>query len=213
VTSSIPAPTDNLKFEETWRARFGIAEKLTKMVEDIMEMEKSGQVCAICIDCANSKSVKEAFEAVNSLGPVEALVVQLSSVKLVFSHLTSVKMLVTHLHFFGSPLQPNSTIMLSNTHFEFDGPYGERNISVKVLTIMQFVLERFLNFICGWDLVFGLAISGICKLMNFLMNVHWVYSYFQYFDFWNSTFLRSLFFSLGRGGGQQGDNCQCEILH
>ncbi|CAK9204277.1 unnamed protein product [Sphagnum troendelagicum] len=49
-------------------------EKLTKMVEDIIEMEKSGQVCAICIDCANSKSVKEAFEAVNSLGPVEALV-------------------------------------------------------------------------------------------------------------------------------------------
>jgi acyl-CoA thioesterase FadM len=45
-------------------------------------------------------------------------------------------------------------------------------------------------------LVFGLAISGICKLMNFLMNAHWVYSYFQYFDFWNSTFLRSLFFSL-----------------
>ncbi|KAH8952807.1 hypothetical protein BDL97_09G104700 [Sphagnum fallax] len=44
------------------------------MVEDIIEMEKSGQVCAICIDCANSKSVKEAFEAVNSLGPVEALV-------------------------------------------------------------------------------------------------------------------------------------------
>ncbi|KAH8941788.1 hypothetical protein BDL97_14G062800, partial [Sphagnum fallax] len=49
-------------------------EKLTKMVEDIIEMEKSGQVCAICINCANSKSVKEAFEAVNSLGPVEALV-------------------------------------------------------------------------------------------------------------------------------------------
>jgi len=74
VTSSISAPTDDLKFEETWRARFGIAEKLTKMVEDIMEMEKSGQVCTICIDCANSKSVKEAFEAVYSLGPDEALV-------------------------------------------------------------------------------------------------------------------------------------------
>jgi hypothetical protein len=55
--------------------------------------------------------------------------------------------------------------------------------------------EIFL-FIFGWDLVFGLATSGICKLMNFLMNAHWVYSYFQYFDFWNSTFLRSLFFSL-----------------
>jgi hypothetical protein len=125
VTSSIPAPTDDLKFEETWRARFGIAEKLTKMVEDIMEMEKSGQVCTICIDCANSKSVKEAFEAVNSLGPVEALVVQLSFVKLVVCHLTIVKMLVTHLHFLGSPLQPNTTILLSNAHFEFDGPFGE----------------------------------------------------------------------------------------
>ncbi len=125
VTSSISAPTDDLKFEETWRARFGIAEKLTKMVEDIMEMEKSGQVCTICIDCANSKSVKEAFEAVNSLGPVEALVVQLSSVRLVFGHLTSVKMLVTHLQFFGSPLQHNTTILLSNTHFEFDGRYSE----------------------------------------------------------------------------------------
>jgi len=125
VTSSIPAPTDDLKFEETWRARFGIAEKLTKMVEDIIEMEKSGQVCAICIDCADSKSVKEGFEAVNSLGPVEALVVQLSSVKLVVGHLTRAKMLVTHLHFLGSPLQPNTTILLSNTHFEFDGPYGE----------------------------------------------------------------------------------------
>ncbi len=96
-----------------------------KMVEDIMEMEKSGQVCTICIDCANSKSVKEAFEAVNSLGPDEALVVQLSSVRLVFGHLTSVKMLVTHLQFFGSPLQHNTTILLSNTHFEFDGRYSE----------------------------------------------------------------------------------------
>ncbi len=196
VTSSIPAPTDDLKFEETWRARFGIAEKLTKMVEDIMEMEKSGQVCTICIDCANSKSVKEAFEAVNSLEPVEALVVQLSSMKLVVCHLTIVKMLVTHLHFLGSPLQPNTTILLSNAHFEFDGPFGEWTNSVKVLTIMQFILERFLKFIFQWDFVFGLAISGICKLMNFLMNAHWVYSYFQYFDFWNSSFLRSLFFCL-----------------
>ncbi|CAN5959249.1 unnamed protein product [Sphagnum jensenii] len=49
-------------------------EKLTKMAEDIVEKEKSGQVCAIRIDCADPKSVKEAFEAVNSLGPVEALV-------------------------------------------------------------------------------------------------------------------------------------------
>jgi len=99
VTSSVPAPTDDLTFEETWGAHFGIAEKLTKMAEDIVEKEKSGQVCAIRIDCADPKSVKEAFEAVNSLGPVEALVVQLSSVKLVFCHLTSMKMLVTHLHF------------------------------------------------------------------------------------------------------------------
>jgi hypothetical protein len=106
VISSIPAPTDDLKFEETWRSRFRIAEKLTKMVEDIMEMEKSGQVCAICIDCANSKSVKVAFEAVNSLGPVEALVVQLFSVKLVVGHLTSVKMLVIHLHFWDHLCNP-----------------------------------------------------------------------------------------------------------
>ncbi len=91
VTSSIRAPTDDLTFEETRGAHFGIAEKLTKMAEDIVEKEKSGQVCAIRIDCADSKSVKEAFEAVNSLGPVEALVVQISSVKLVFCHLTSVK--------------------------------------------------------------------------------------------------------------------------
>ncbi len=125
MTSSIPALTDDLKFEETWRARFGIAEKLTKMADDIVEKEKSGQVCAIRIDCADSKSVKEGFEAVNSLGPVEALVVQLSSVKLVVGHLTTAKMLVTHLHFLGSPLQPNTTTLLSNTHFEFDGPYGE----------------------------------------------------------------------------------------
>jgi hypothetical protein len=62
---------------------------------------------------------------------------------------------------------------------------------------MQLVFKRFFKFIFGWDLVFGLAISGISKLMNFLMNAHSVYSYFQYFDFWNSTFLRSLFFSLG----------------
>jgi NADP-dependent 3-hydroxy acid dehydrogenase YdfG len=74
VTSSVPAPTDDLTFEETWGAHFGIAEKLTKMAEDIVEKEKSGQVCAIRIDCGDSKSVKEAFEAVNSLGPVEALV-------------------------------------------------------------------------------------------------------------------------------------------
>jgi short-subunit dehydrogenase len=74
VTSSVPAPTDDLTLEETRGAHFGIAEKLTKMAEDIAEKEKSGQVYAIRIDCADSKSVKEAFEAVNSLGPVEALV-------------------------------------------------------------------------------------------------------------------------------------------
>jgi hypothetical protein len=28
-------------------------------------------------------------------------------------------------------------------------------------------------FIYGWDLVFWLAISGICRLMNFLVNAHW----------------------------------------
>jgi len=35
MTSSVPYPTDDLTFEETWGAHFGIAEKL------ILEKEKS----------------------------------------------------------------------------------------------------------------------------------------------------------------------------
>lgn len=49
-------------------------DKLMKLAEEIVEKEKEAQVCAIRIDCADPKSIKEAFEAVNSLGAVEALV-------------------------------------------------------------------------------------------------------------------------------------------
>lgn len=50
------------------------ADKLMKLAEDIVEKENAAQVCAIRIDCSDATSVKEAFEAVNSLGSVEALV-------------------------------------------------------------------------------------------------------------------------------------------
>ncbi len=39
VTSSVPAPTNDLTFEEAWGAHFGIIEKL------IIEKEKSEHVC------------------------------------------------------------------------------------------------------------------------------------------------------------------------
>ncbi|XP_024519776.1 3-dehydrosphinganine reductase TSC10B-like isoform X1 [Selaginella moellendorffii] len=49
-------------------------EKLMKLAEEIVEKEAKAQVAAIRIDCADGKSVKEAFEAVHSLGAVETLV-------------------------------------------------------------------------------------------------------------------------------------------
>ncbi|BBN01312.1 hypothetical protein MPTK1_2g06390 [Marchantia polymorpha subsp. ruderalis] len=49
-------------------------DKLMKFAEQIVEKEASGQVAAIRIDCSDSKSIKDAFEAVNSLGTVEVLV-------------------------------------------------------------------------------------------------------------------------------------------
>ncbi|XP_024365403.1 uncharacterized protein [Physcomitrium patens] len=49
-------------------------DKLMKLAEEIVEKENEAQVCAIRIDCSDPKSVKEAFEAVNSLGSVEVLV-------------------------------------------------------------------------------------------------------------------------------------------
>ncbi|CAM6083168.1 unnamed protein product [Calypogeia fissa] len=48
-------------------------EKLTKFAEQLAG-EASAQVAAIRIDCSDAKSIREAFEAVNSLGPVEVLV-------------------------------------------------------------------------------------------------------------------------------------------
>ena len=66
------------------------ADKLMKLAEEIVEKENQAQVCAIRIDCSDPKSIKEAFEAVNSLGAVEALVcLFLPSRKLTFSYLAS----------------------------------------------------------------------------------------------------------------------------
>lgn len=48
-------------------------DKLTKYAEQLAE-ESSAQVAAIRIDCADAKSIKEAFEAVNSFGTLEVLV-------------------------------------------------------------------------------------------------------------------------------------------
>lgn len=47
-------------------------DKLMKLAEEIVEKENEAQVCAIRIDCSDPKSVKEAFEAVNSLGSVRS---------------------------------------------------------------------------------------------------------------------------------------------
>jgi hypothetical protein len=69
------------------------ADKLMKLAEEIVEKENEAQVCAIRIDCSDPKSIKEAFEAVNSLGAVEALVcfslpcLALPFRKLTFCHL------------------------------------------------------------------------------------------------------------------------------
>lgn len=79
--------------EHIWK--FGIvnvsslfADKLMKLAEEIVEKENEAQVCAIRIDCSDPKSIKEAFEAVNSLGAVEALVcLALLLLKSFFCHL------------------------------------------------------------------------------------------------------------------------------
>lgn len=49
------------------------AAKLSKLADEIA-CEAKGQVFAIRIDCSDPKSVREAFEGVLSLGPVEVLV-------------------------------------------------------------------------------------------------------------------------------------------
>ncbi|KAL2644419.1 hypothetical protein R1flu_012006 [Riccia fluitans] len=54
-------------------------DKLMKFAEHIVEKEASAQVAAIRIDCSDSKSIKDAFEAVNSLGTVEVLVYNTST--------------------------------------------------------------------------------------------------------------------------------------
>lgn len=63
---------------QIWKLVFAdrglFADKLMKLAEEIVEKENEAQVCAIRIDCSDPKSVKEAFEAVNSLGSVEVLV-------------------------------------------------------------------------------------------------------------------------------------------
>jgi NAD(P)-dependent dehydrogenase (short-subunit alcohol dehydrogenase family) len=48
-------------------------DKLSHLADEIA-CEAKAQVFAIRIDCADSKSVREAFEGVLSLGPVEVLV-------------------------------------------------------------------------------------------------------------------------------------------
>lgn len=45
-----------------------------KYAEQLVEKEASAQVAAIRIDCSDAKSIKDAFEAVNSLGTVDVLV-------------------------------------------------------------------------------------------------------------------------------------------
>lgn len=50
-----------------------IAERLSRFADEIAREEK-GQVFAIRIDCSDSRSVREAFEGVLSLGFVEVLV-------------------------------------------------------------------------------------------------------------------------------------------
>lgn len=49
-------------------------EQLERFVDQIVAMEGRAHVSAIRIDCSDPKSVREAFEAVNSLGFVEVLV-------------------------------------------------------------------------------------------------------------------------------------------
>lgn len=49
------------------------AEKLSQLAEEIAQ-EAKAQVFALRVDCADARSVREAFEGVLSLGPVEVLV-------------------------------------------------------------------------------------------------------------------------------------------
>ena len=49
------------------------AEKLSQLAEEIAQ-EAKGQVFALRVDCTDARSVREAFEGVLSLGPVEVLV-------------------------------------------------------------------------------------------------------------------------------------------
>ena len=51
-----------------WRA-----EKLSQLAEEIAQ-EAKAQVFALRVDCTDARSVREAFEGVLSLGPVEVLV-------------------------------------------------------------------------------------------------------------------------------------------
>lgn len=79
---------------QIWKLVFAdrglFADKLMKLAEEIVEKENEAQVCAIRIDCSDPKSVKEAFEAVNSLGSVEVLVRFIQfSLQLVLCHLAS----------------------------------------------------------------------------------------------------------------------------
>lgn len=48
-------------------------EKLSQLAEEIAQ-EAKAQVFALRVDCADARSVREAFEGVLSLGPVEVLV-------------------------------------------------------------------------------------------------------------------------------------------
>lgn len=50
-----------------------VAEKLSQLAEEIAQAAKA-QVFALRVDCADARSVREAFEGVLSLGPVEVLV-------------------------------------------------------------------------------------------------------------------------------------------
>ena len=51
-----------------------LSDKLNKLAGEIVEDQNSAKVHPIRMDCADSKSVQKAFDAVKSLGPVEVLV-------------------------------------------------------------------------------------------------------------------------------------------
>nr|CAB3481238.1 unnamed protein product [Digitaria exilis] len=51
----------------------GTSQKLSQLAEEIAQ-EAKAQVFALRVDCADARSVREAFEGVLSLGPVEVLV-------------------------------------------------------------------------------------------------------------------------------------------